>query len=108
MSELTYEQTIELQDNIKIKDQANKIYADFLKNIKLEPKKYKGEGRFLYWSDQHNQTYISLVEDKFILQCRFLHESYNLEITPPAIFNALKNKYRGVEHLRAYCSIVEQ
>lgn len=104
--ELTYEKTIELEENIKIKNQADKIYADFLKNIKLEPKNYKGNGRFLYWSDQYNQTYISLVDDKFVLQCRFLHESYDVEITPSSIFNALKNKYRGADHLYAYCSII--
>lgn len=99
---MTYEETIELEENIKIKNEANEIYEMFLQNVRLEPKKYKGEGRFVYAQDAHNVTYITLKDDRFILECRFLHESYDVEITPTSIFNGLKNKYRGIDHLKAY------
>ena len=99
---MTYEETIELEENIKLKNEANEIYEMFLQNIKLEPKKYKGEGRFVFSQDSHNTTYITLKNEKFVLECRFLHESYDVEITPSSIFNGLKKKYRGIEHLKAY------
>jgi hypothetical protein len=99
---MTYEETIELEENIKLKNEANEIYEMFLQNIKLEPKKYKGEGRFVFSQDSHNTTYITLKNEKFVLECRFLHESYDVEITPASIFSGLKKKYRGVDHLKAY------
>jgi len=34
-----------------------------------------------------------------VFQCRFLHETYDVEVTPSGIFNALKKEYRGVSHL---------
>lgn len=99
MEELTYEQTIELELNIKIKNEADAIYQNFLRNVKLEAKNYKGEGKFLFWSDEHNQTYFTIKNEKFYFQCRFLHESYDVEVTPSGIFSALKKEYRGVSHL---------
>lgn len=99
---MTYEETIELEENVKLKNKADEIYQKFLKNVKLEPKKYQGEGRFIFWQDSHNTTYIRLNDDKFILECEFLHESYNVIITPEYIFNCLKRKDRGVEHLESY------
>jgi hypothetical protein len=102
MNDLTYEQTIELEANIKLKNKADEIYEKFKRNIKLEVAKYCGEGRFIIAADSHNTTYIRLVNDEFVLECRFLHETYDVTITPPRIFTALKAKYRGVEHLEAY------
>ena len=99
METLTYEQTIELEANIKIKNEAEIIYQNFLKNVKLEAKNYKGEGKFLFWSDEHNQTYFTIKNEKFVFQCRFLNETYDVEVTPSGIFNALKKEYRGVSHL---------
>lgn len=99
MDELTYEQTIELEANIKIKNEAEIIYQNFLKNVKLEAKNYKGEGRFLFWKDQHNATYFTIKNDVFYFECRFLHETYDVQVTPSGIFNALKKEYRGVSHL---------
>jgi len=99
---MTYEETIELEENIKLKNEANEIYEMFLLNVILEPKKYKSNGRFVFWEDSHNTTFIALKNDKFVLECRFLHESYDVEITPASIFSGLKNKYRGIDHLKAY------
>ena len=96
---MTYLETIELEENIKIKNEADIIYQNFLKNVKLEPKNYKGDGKFLFKSDEHNQTYFTIINDKFVYQCRFLHETYDVLVTPSGIFDALKEKYRGVEHL---------
>ena len=101
MEDLTYEQTIELEENIKIKNHAQEIYSKFLKNIKLEVKYYKGDGKFIFWSDEHNHTSFEIVNDKFYFKCYFLHESYSVLVTPEGIFSALKKKYRGVEHLES-------
>ena len=98
---MTYEETIELEENIKIKNKANEIYANFLKNIKLGVSQYKGAGRFVLWADSHNATYVTLKDDVFWLNCRFLHETYDMEITPSSIFSKLKSKSRVVEHLES-------
>lgn len=99
MEEMTYEQTVELEKNIKIKNEANSIYAKFLKNIKLEVKNYYGENKWLFWADEHNATYFVVRNDKFHYVCKFLHESYDIEVTPQGIFSALKNERSGVNHL---------
>lgn len=101
--ELSYEETIELEKNISVKNEAEKIYSDFLKNIKLSPANYK-KGQFLFWSDQYNEIYFTLMDEEFVFQCRFLHESYDVKVTPSGIFDALKRNYKGVEHLRSVVS----
>lgn len=99
MEELTYEQTVELEKNIKIKNEANSIYANFLKNIKLEVKNYKGENSWQFWRDEHNATYFVIRNDTFYFVCKFLHETYDIEVTPSGIFAALKNERSGINHL---------
>ncbi len=99
MENMTYEQTIELEENIKLKNLANSVYQNFLKNVKLDPSKHKGNGKFEFWSDQYNATYFQVVGDRFVFICEFLHENYEVPVTPSGIFNALKMKYRGVDHL---------
>ena len=96
--ELTYEQVIEMEENIRLKNKAEEIYNNFMKNVKLDLSTFK-DGRFRLWCDSHNAKYLEVSGDKLIYQCRFLHETYNVAVTPSAIFSALKNKYRGVEHL---------
>ena len=98
---MNYEETIELEENIKLKNKAEEIYKQFQKNIRLEVSSYKGDGRFLFWSDEHNQTYFKVEGDKIIFECRFLHEKYDVEVSLSGIFSALKNKYRGLDHLKA-------
>jgi hypothetical protein len=104
MEDLTYEQTVELEANVAIKNKADKIYRDFLQNICLSPSKYK-DGKFLFTADEHNATYFKITDKgDFQYQCRFLHESYDVTVTPSAIFSAIKNKNRGVEHLASAVS----
>ena len=99
--EINYEQTIDLEKSIKIKNEAETIYQNFLKNVKLEVKNYKGEGRFLFWRDQHNAIYFKIKDEIFYFECRFLNETYDVEVTPSGIFDALKKEDRGVLHLSA-------
>ena len=96
--ELTYEQAIEMEENIRLKNKAEEIYNNFIKNVKLDLSTFN-DGKFRIWYDSHNAKYLEISDNKFIYQCRFLHETYNVEVTPSAIFSALKDKYRGVEHL---------
>ncbi|MBK7380437.1 MAG: hypothetical protein IPJ03_15895 [Ignavibacteriales bacterium] len=100
MDELTYEQVVELERNIEVKNQAKKIMNDFYNNVKLNIKDYSGNGRFRLWHDQHNDIYVDLKDDKFYFRCRFLHESYDIEMTFNGIFQALKNEDRGIDHLK--------
>jgi hypothetical protein len=101
METLNYEATIELEANIKIKNQAETIYQDFLNNVKLDVKKYKKNGAFEHWSDSHNATYFYIKDEKFYYECKFLHEHYVVEVTPSGIFDAIKKSYRGVSHLES-------
>lgn len=98
IQELTYEQVIEMEESIRLKNKAEEIYNNFIKNVKLDLRTFK-DGRFKIWNDSYNATYLEISDNKLIYQCRFLHETYNIEVTPSAIYSALKNECRGVEHL---------
>ena len=100
---MTYEETIELEQHIKLKEEAKEIYRNFLQNIKLEPCKYKGNGRFLHRGDCHNAEYFDMAEDHFIFVGDFLNNFYTVAITEANLFECLKEENRsksGVEHLR--------
>lgn len=101
--EAGYHQIVELQENIRLKREADKIYSDFITNVKLDPSKYKGDGKFLFWNDSHNEMYFQLKKDEVVFICDFLHEHYVVTVTPEGIFNALKAKCRGVQHLATKC-----
>lgn len=101
---MTYEETIELEENVKLKNKADELYSKFKKNIKLEAKKYKGDGRFLYYSDTHNATYIKVSSSGFTVEYRFLHESYDVPVNPSSLFNLLKKDYRGIKHFESLVS----
>jgi hypothetical protein len=99
MEDLTYEQTIELEKNIKLKNEANSIYQNFLTNVKLNVSEYKEDGKFRHTYDSYNSTYFQLKGNTFYYICDFLHENYIVTVTPSGIFAALQQKNRGVEHL---------
>ena len=98
---MNYEETKELEINVKIKNEADQIYSDFKKYVTIKPANHQGGGKFLYWEDQHNKTFLILDGDIFTYKCNFLHEDYSVEVTPQAIFSAIKSKYRGFDHLEA-------
>lgn len=101
MSDLDFEQTVELEKNVKIKNQAIEICENFKKNITLSASSYEGDNRFKNWSDSHNSTYIIVERDHFVYECKFLHEYYKLKVTPEAVFGYIKNNTRGLNHLVA-------
>lgn len=99
---MDYEETVEIEHNVKIKNEAEKICSDFKKNMQLKISNYKGKGQFEIWSDCHNAAFVVVHDDCFELQCRFLHESYNIKVTPSIVFNGIKNKDMVIDHLRSY------
>lgn len=101
--DLSFEQTIELEKNIKIKNEAVKLYNQFLKNYKMAICDYiPKDKRTKIWSDDHNATYIYMGNEEFVFQCRFLHERYDVPITPQGIFERIKNNYRGISHFKSF------
>lgn len=102
MNDLSYEETVELEKNIKFKNEANQVYQDFLNHFKLNIKDYKSEyGMFEIWSDSNNASYIDLKDGVFYYRARYLHESYDVTINPGYLFGYIKNKYRGYEHFKS-------
>ena len=100
---MTYEETIELEKNIIIKNDADALYSKFKRFVKLDAGKFDfNNGRFTVDKDSNNATYLKVGEDAFIYQCRFLHETYNCTITPSALFSYIKSKYQGMGHFRAW------
>lgn len=101
----SYEQTEELKSDIKIKKQSDEIYRDFKKNVKLDVGKYKGSGKFLHWSDSNNSTSFVLKDDIFTFHGDYINNTYRVEVTPSAIFSALKSKshstQQAVYHLKS-------
>lgn len=98
---MDYKETVELEENVKIKNKADGIYRGFMNNVKLNVRDFS-DGKFKVWSDSHNATYVSILNGVFTFQCRFLHESYNIDITPECIFSKIKSDYRGLGHLTCF------
>ena len=99
---MTYEETVELEKNVKIKDEAEKICRDFKNNVVLRVKDHEGEGRFKIWSDSHNAVYVQVADEGLEFQCRFLHNTYNLMVDPASVFSAIKNGSRVIGHLESH------
>lgn len=101
----TYEQTMELEKCIKLKNKADEIYRKFKQNIKLEICNYKGEGKFVHWSDGNNSVSFVLTDNVFMFHGNYINNTYRLEVTPSAIFSALKSENHkakeGVKHLES-------
>lgn len=105
---MTYEETIELEKNVKIKNEADQLYALFKQNVTLNIKDYMGDGKFKIWSDSHNAKYLVLRGDYIEFLCEFLHENYRMTVSPSAIFNNIKAKNRVVEHFKSIIKVKEQ
>lgn len=99
--DLTYEETIELEKNVKIKDAADDLYKRFKKNVTLSVGSLNRKGEFEDWSDAHNRTYYTVENGMVFYHCRFIHETYDLSITPSSLFNYIKRDYRGLAHFRS-------
>ena len=56
---MTYEETVELEKNVKVKDEADRIYKEFMAKANLKPASYSN-GKFKVWSDCHNAEYIKI------------------------------------------------
>jgi hypothetical protein len=100
---MTYEETTELEKNVEIKNEADKLYEDFKKYVTLDAGTFFN-GRFTIWKDSNNATYLAVSGNTLIFQCRFLHETYNIVITPSGLFDCIKSKYRGMAHFRGVVS----
>ena len=106
---MNYEETKELEEHVKIKNEADEIYRDFQKYVTIKPANHLGDGKFLYWEDSNNKTFLILEDDgTFTYKCKFLHEDYNTNVTPQAIFSAIKSKYRGLDHLKGAINMAKR
>lgn len=107
LEELSLEMTEELERAIEIKKQVEQLCRDFKNYFKLDAGTFK-KGRFNVWSDSDNATFISVSGDDLIFQCRFLHESYDVLIKPSALFEMMRDKYKGIEHFKSAVSMMKR
>ena len=106
---MNYEETVELEKNVKIKNEADALYKKFNQFVMLSAGKFDHESaRFTINKDSNNATYLSIKGGSFIYQCRFLHETYDCIITPSSIFGYVKENYRGLSHLRSWIDSLER
>lgn len=54
MEDLTYEQTVELEKNVKIKNEADQVYRDFINHYTLKVSEFEN-GEFEDWNDSNNR-----------------------------------------------------
>lgn len=97
---MNYKETIELEKNIKIKDQADRLYSDFMRYGILQLNKFS-EGKFILWQDTHNKSFIIIENNKIKYCCEFINNSYEIIISPAYIFEAIKREDRGLAHLKS-------
>jgi hypothetical protein len=97
---MTYEETVELAKNVKIKNEADILYKKFMSEATLKPESYSN-GKFKVWSDCHNAEYIKINSaGNFVYIGDYLNNKYEIEITPSSIFSKLKSGCRGVGHIK--------
>jgi hypothetical protein len=104
MNDMTYEQTVELERNIKIKNKAREIVEGFKKKVQLSLQTKKGL-MFTLWSDEHNATYLAISENGMTFICDFLHENYSVDVNESCVFSGIKSAYRGIEHLASKAGV---
>lgn len=104
MEDLDYEQTVELEKNIKIKNKAQEIVSGFYKNVSLNLSTKKGFV-FTLWSDEHNAEYAVITEKGVIFVCDFLHEDYSVTVEVSHVFKGIKDGYRGISHLASISKV---
>ena len=106
---MTYEETVELEKNVIIKNDADALYRKFKKHVELGAGKFDHKNnRFVIDKDSNNATYLSVGRDSFTYQCRFLHETYNVVVTPSTIFRHIRDNYPGLGHFRAWVEGLER
>ena len=104
---MNYEETVELEKNVNIKNRADKICKAFKDNVQLRIKDYEGNGRFKIWSDSHNAVFVDVKDDCFEFKCQFLHENYSVKVTPECVFQGISDGYRGIDHLISHSRKVD-
>lgn len=97
---MNYEETANLEENIKIKNEANDLYRRFVKFVKLSVAR-RDKNEFEDWADAHNRAFYRVNENSVSFHCRFLHETYNLTITPSSLFESIKSNDRGLLHFKS-------
>lgn len=101
---MNYQETVELEKNIKIKNKAQEIVKGFKKNVVLNLCEKDGL-RFKIWSDSHNAVYVDINEKYIICVCEFLHESYSVPINESSVFTGIVENYRGINHVAGYAKV---
>lgn len=101
---MTYEETIELELNVKIKNKAQEIYKGFVDNTSLSLKDYKN-GRFKLWCDSNNAKYLDLKSSDPVLILDYINNNHRITVTPSSIFSAIKSMDRFVTHLASMAKV---
>lgn len=104
MDNMTYEQTCQLERNIKIKNKAKEIVKGFKEKVVLNLKTKKGL-RFTIRSDSHNATYVEIDEKKIVFICDFLHENYYIIVDKSHVFDCIQRGDRVINHLAAHADV---
>lgn len=92
IKDLTYDQTIELEKNLKVRDRADKIHKDFIRNVSFPMERYQGNGKFLVKSTELCSSYFVLQSesDYWIFVYTSRGDSVKIDVTPHGIYNAIK------------------
>ena len=94
IKDLTYDQTIELENNLKVRGRADKIYKDFIRNVTFPMERYQGNGKFLVAAAELHSSHFQLVNNGNVDYWELIHVSRGgttkIVITPRDIYNAIK------------------
>lgn len=101
---MTYEQTCELERNIKIKNKAKEIVAGFKDNVTLNLNTKNGL-RFTIWSDSHNAIYLEISNEKMFFICDFLNENYAITVDESCVFSGIASGNNVIGHLASLSKV---
>ena len=92
----------EIKRLLEIKEEVDKLMNDF-KTLDI-PMCCWSYGKFIVWSDANNECYITVVCSSIVFHCRFLNNSYDLNVNHAEIFNAIKNGEDVIKHFKGFVS----
>jgi len=101
---MDYQETIELERNIKIKNKAQEIVQGFKKTVKLDLTTKKGN-RFTIWADSHNANYVEIEEEEIIFIGDYLSQNMSIPISYSSIFNAIARGDSVVRYVAATAKV---
>lgn len=92
LNELTIEDLNDIEGLQSIRKEAERLYNTVISNQKV-PLILDDKNRYRLWHDEHNATYLALIDGEWVWQARYLHQTYDVPINAEKIYKMMVAAY---------------